>query len=77
MAQITAAVTAAAAAAVVSFRYFPPGRAREIPGLNFPARRSPAEVPANPPWTVTIFLYADCHVTLENERVHPRAGARP
>ena len=30
MAQITAA-------AVVSFRYFPPGR--EIPGLNFPARR--------------------------------------
>ena len=37
MAQITAAVTAAAAAAVVSFRYFPPGR--EIPGLNFPARR--------------------------------------
>ena len=39
MAQITAAVTAAAAAAVVSFRYFPPGR--EIPGLNFPARRLP------------------------------------
>ena len=37
MAQITAAVTAAAA--VVSFRYFPPGR--EIPGLNFPARRLP------------------------------------
>ena len=31
MAQITAAV--------VSFRYFPPGR--EIPGLNFPARRLP------------------------------------
>ena len=39
MAQITAAVTAAAAAAVVSFRYFPPKR--EIPGLNFPARRLP------------------------------------
>ena len=39
MAQNTAAVTAAAAAAVVSFRYFPPGR--EIPGLNFPARRLP------------------------------------
>ena len=34
-----AQITAAAAAAVVSFRYFPPGR--EIPGLNFPARRLP------------------------------------
>ena len=38
MAQITAAVTAAAAAAVVSFRYFPPGR--EIPVWIFPLGNS-------------------------------------
>ena len=114
MAQITAAVTAAAAAAVVSFRYFPPGR--EIPGLNFPARRLPRKycrlnrtmnadfpppgkicmhlnavflrrrkvrvhssiqtiVPANPPWTVTIFLCADRHVTWEKYSfLHSLAG---
>ena len=67
MAQITAAVTAAAAAAVVSFRYFPPGRGNT--GFEFSCSATPAEVPANPPWTVTIFLYADRHVTWENEDV--------
>ena len=32
-------------------------------GFEFSRSATPAEVPANPPWTVTIFLYADRHVT--------------
>ena len=61
--QITAAVTAAAAAAVVSFRIFPACAGNT--GFEFSRSATPAEVPANPPTTVTIVLYADRHVTWE------------
>ena len=34
------------------------------------------EVPANPPWTVTIFLYADRHMTWENIKNLPASISR-
>ena len=40
-------------------------------GFEFSRSATPAKVPENPPWTVTIFLYADRHVTWENREVPP------